>query len=79
MLTVTVVRITSDLSLARTYVSVFPSDKQEQAIKAVNHNKKSIRLELGKRIKNQLRAIPDLDFFIDDSLDYADNINKLLN
>ena len=79
MLTVTVVRVTADLSLAKIYISVFPSDKQELVIEAVNENKKTIRHELGKRVKNQLRVIPDLSFFIDDSLDYADNINKLLN
>lgn len=79
MLTVTVVRVTPDFSLAKIYISAFPSDKREKAIEAINENKKTIRHELGKRIRNQLRAIPDLNFFIDDSLDYADNINKLLN
>ena len=78
-LTVTVFRVKSDFSLAKIYVSAFPSEKKEKAIEAINQNKKTIRHELGKRIRNQLRAIPDLDFYIDDSLDYADNINKLLN
>lgn len=79
MLTVTVARVTADLSLAKIYISVFPSEKQEQAMEAINENKKTIRHELGKRVRNQLRVIPDLNFFIDDSLDYADNIDKLLN
>ncbi len=79
LLTVTVVRVTADLSLAKIYVSIFPSDNKEKVIDAINQNKKSIRHELGKKVKNQLRVIPELSFFIDDSLDYADNIEKLLN
>jgi ribosome-binding factor A len=78
MLTVTVVRVTPDLSLAKIYISVFPTDKQDKVLEAINQTNKNLRHELGKRVKNQLRVIPELSFYIDDSLDYAENINNLL-
>ena len=66
------------MSVARVYLSIFPSEKAEELIKNINANMKTIRFELGKRVRFQLRIIPELKFFIDDSLDYIDKIDSLL-
>ena len=66
------------LSVARAYLSIFPSEKAEEIIKNVNDNMKSIRYELGTRVRHQLRIIPELKFFVDDSLDYLEKIDELL-
>ena len=63
---------------ARAYLSIFPSEKAEEIIKNVNDNMKSIRYELGTRVRHQLRIIPELKFFVDDSLDYLEKIDELL-
>ena len=78
LISVSAVRISPDLSIARAYLSVFPSEKGEEIVKNVNDNMKSIRYELGKRVRYQLRIIPELKFFVDDSLDYIDKIDSLL-
>ncbi len=78
MVSVTRVKISPDLSICTAYLSVFPSNRGEEIIKNVNDNKKTIRYELGTRVRNQLRIIPDLRFFIDDSLDYIEHIDELL-
>lgn len=78
MVSVTTVRVSPDLSVCRVYLSIFPSEKGEELLKNISDNQKSIRYELGKRERYQLRIIPELRFFIDDSLDYIDNIDKLL-
>ena len=78
MVSVTAVRVSPDLSVAKAYLSIFPSDKADELIKAIRANTKSIRYDLGQRVRLQLRKIPDLTFFIDDSLDYIENIDKLL-
>ena len=78
LITVTVVRITPDLTLARIYLSIFPLKENENFIQIVNQNIKIIRNHLGKRVRHQLRNVPELLFFRDDSLDYIDNINRLL-
>ena len=78
LVSVSAVRISPDLSVARAYLSVFPSDRGEEIIKNVNANMKSIRYELGTRVRFQLRIIPELKFFIDDSLDYLEHIDELL-
>ena len=75
---VSAVRMSPDLSVARAYLSVFPSDRGEEIIKNVNANMKSIRYELGTRVRFQLRIIPELKFFLDDSLDYLEHIDELL-
>ena len=59
-------------------VSVFPSEKAEEMVKNINENMKSIRFELGTRVRHQLRIIPELKFFVDDSLDYIEKIDSLL-
>lgn len=78
LVSVTAVRVSPDLSVAKAYLSIFPSDKVDELIKAIRANTKSIRYDLGQRVRLQLRKIPDLTFFIDDSLDYIENIDKLL-
>ena len=75
---VSAVRISPDMSLARVYLSVFPSEKAEEMVKNINNNMKSIRYELGTRVRHQLRIIPELKFFVDDSLDYIEKIDSLL-
>ncbi len=78
MVTVTKVYVTSDLSIARVYLSIFGKDAR-QILKLVEMKGKEIRKQLGMRVKNQLRQVPGLRFYIDDSLDYIENIEKLLN
>ncbi len=69
LVSVSVVRISPDMSVARVYLSVFPSDKSAEIVQNINDNTKSIRFELGTRVRHQLRIIPELKFFVDDSLD----------
>ena len=78
LVSVSAVRISPDMSVARAYLSIFPSEKAEEMIKNINANMKSIRYELGNRLRFQLRIIPELKFFVDDSLDYAAHIDELL-
>lgn len=78
MISVTRVRISPDLSVCTAYLSVFPSEKGEEIIKNITANEKTVRYELGTRVRNQLRIIPELRFFIDDSLDYIERIDELL-
>ena len=78
LISVTNVRVSSDMSIAHSHLSIFPSEKGEEIIQNVNENMKSIRFELGKRAGNQLRIIPELFFHLDDSLDYIENIDNLL-
>ena len=78
LVSVSVVRISPDLSYAKAYLSIFPSERGEEIVKNINYNMKAIRFELGKRLRFQLRIIPELKFFVDDSLDYAAHIDELL-
>ena len=78
VVSVSAVRISPDMSIARVYLSVFPSEKAEEIVKNVNDNMKTIRYELGTRVRHQLRIIPELKFFVDDSLDYIEKIDSLL-
>ena len=78
IVSVSTVRISPDLSVARVYLSIFPSGKAEELIQNVNANMKAVRYELGTRVRHQLRIIPELKFFIDDSLDYIEKIDALL-
>ena len=78
MVSVTRVKISPDLSICTAYLSVFPSEKGAEILKNINANEKSIRCDLGTRVRNQLRIIPELRFFIDDSLDYIEHIDELL-
>jgi ribosome-binding factor A len=78
MVTVTKVRVSPDLSIARVYLSLFPVQDKEEFIEYINSLAGQIRYDLGKRIRHQLRKVPALSFFIDDSLDYIENIDKLI-
>lgn len=78
LVSVSAVRISPDMSIARVYLSVFPSERGQEIVKNINDNMKSIRYELGTRVRHQLRIIPELKFFVDDSLDYAERIDELL-
>ena len=78
MITVTKVYITADLGIARVYLSIFGKDAKE-VVRQVESRGGEIRRQLGNRVKNQLRQVPELRFFVDDSLDYIDNIDKLIN
>ncbi|MDR1527573.1 MAG: 30S ribosome-binding factor RbfA [Dysgonamonadaceae bacterium] len=78
MITVTKVRISPDLSVAKAYLSLFPSDRGAELLENIHRNGKAIRYELGMRIGQQIRKIPELTFFLDDSIDYLENIDKLL-
>lgn len=78
LVSVSIVRISPDMSYARVYLSIFPSERGEEIVKNINDNMKSIRFELGNRVRHQLRIIPELKFFVDDSLDYAAHIDELL-
>lgn len=78
LVSVSIVRISPDMSVARVYLSVFPSEKSAEIVKNINENAKSIRFELGTRVRHQLRIIPELRFFVDDSLDYIEKIDQLL-
>lgn len=78
MLTLTKVRVTADLGLAKVYVSVFPSENGQESIENMNTHVTHIRHELAQKIRHQVRKIPQLRFYLDDSLDYIDNIDQLL-
>lgn len=78
MVSVTRCRVSPDLSICTAYLSIFPSEKADQTLKNIVANEKTIRYDLGTRVRNQLRIIPELRFFIDDSLDYIDHIDELL-
>lgn len=78
LVSVSVVRISPDMSIARVYLSIFPSERSEELVKNINDNMKAIRYELGTRVRYQLRIIPELKFFVDDSLDYIEKIDSLL-
>lgn len=78
IITVTSVRVSPDLGVAKVYISIFPTDKKEDVLQSVRMHTKQFRYELAQRVKHQLRIIPELSFFLDDSLDYIENIDKLL-
>lgn len=78
LVSVSAVRISPDLSIARVYLGIFPSDKADDLLKNISANARSVRYELGTRVRHQLRIIPELKFFIDDSLDYVEHIDELL-
>ncbi len=78
MVSVTRCRISPDLSVCTAYLSIFPSERGEEMLKNIQGNEKTIRYELGTRVRYQLRVIPELRFFIDDSLDYIEHIDELL-
>jgi len=78
LVSVSACRISPDLSVCRVYLSVFPSERAEEIVQNINVNQKQVRFELGSRVGKQLRIIPELKFFVDDSLDYVEHIDELL-
>ncbi len=78
IISVSKVTVTTDLSIAKVYLSVFPSEKRDELVSGIQSNTSLIRHELAKRTRNQLRRMPELSFFGDDSLDYIENIDKSL-
>lgn len=78
LVTVTKVRVSPDLSVAKVYLSVFPFDKHELIVKNIKAAATQIRFLLGKRVKNQLRIVPELAFFNDDSMEYVERIEELI-
>ena len=78
IVSVSAVRVSPDLSVAKAYLSVFPSAKAQEVIDSINQSQKTVRYELAQRVRHQLRKTPELAFYLDDSLDYIDNIDKLL-
>ena len=79
MITVTKVSVTPDLAFAKTFVSIFsPGADNTEILKSIQSYTKETRHKLATRVKNQLRVVPDLQFYIDDSLDYIENIENLL-
>jgi len=77
-ITVTAVRITPDLSMARVHLSIFIEKDKAAVMEKVTALRKEIRKRIGNKVGKQMRIVPDFEFFIDDSLDYAENIDKLL-
>lgn len=78
MVTVTSVRISPDLSYAKVYLSIFPFGKHEEVMASLEANNWFIRKTLGTKIRNQMRIVPELAFFLDDSFEYIDKIDNLL-
>lgn len=78
MVTVTTVRVSPDFSFAKVYLSVFGKMEPKECVDLISANAKMVRGELGNRIKNQLRITPEVAFYVDDSLDYAEEIDDLL-
>ena len=78
IVSVSAVRVSPDLSIARAYLSVFPSDKAPEMIESINASSKTVRYELAQKVRFQLRKVPELHFYLDDSLDYIANIDSLL-
>lgn len=78
IISVTKVKVTSDLGQAKAYISVFPSEKRNEIIKSITENTPSIRHELAQRTKHQLRRMPNLLFYSDDSLDYIETLDTSL-
>lgn len=79
LVSVTKVHITSDLSIAKIYLSIFPVNDAKTYIETLAENSSQLRHDLAQRMKNQLRRIPELHFFLDDSLDYIEGIDQELN
>lgn len=79
IVSVSSVKVSPDLSIARAYLSVFPSNKGQEMIDSINRNARTIRYELAQKVRFQLRKTPELSFHLDDSLDYIEKIDALLD
>lgn len=78
LISVSKVAVTTDLSIAKVYISIFPVKGAQELLEGIKSNQPLIKHELSQRTRNQLRRVPELMFFIDDSLDYIENIEKSL-
>lgn len=78
-MSVSTVRVSPDLSVAKAYLSIFPSEKAPEMIVNIEASAKTVRYELAQKVRFQLRKVPELQFYLDDSLDYIENIDKLLD
>lgn len=78
LVSVSTVRVSPDLSIARVYLSIFPSERAEEILNNIKSQTRTCRYELAQAVKTTLRKCPDLSFFIDDSLDYVENIDRIL-
>ena len=78
IVSVSAVRVSPDLSIAKAYLSIFPADKSAAILENIKKQSKTVRYELAQAVKQTLRKCPDLQFYLDDSLDYIENIDRLL-
>ena len=78
MVSVTRTKISPDLSICTAYLSIFPSERGEELLQNIEKNQAQVRYALGQRVRHQLRIVPELKFFLDDSLDCIDHIDELL-
>lgn len=78
MVTVTAARVSPDFSYARIYFSCFPFSEAQTVLKALQQNTWSLRRDLGQRLKDQLKNVPEVEFALDDSLEYIDKIDQAL-
>lgn len=78
LVSVSTVRVSPDLSIAKVYLSIFPPEKSKEILENIKRQTKTVRYDLAQQVKETLRKCPDLQFFLDDSLDYAENIDRLL-
>lgn len=78
IVSVSAVRVSPDLSIAKAYLSIFPSERAAEVMANIEASRQTVRYELAQIVRHQLRKVPELQFYLDDSLDYIDNINALL-
>lgn len=78
LVSVSQVRVSPDLSIAKAYLSIFPTDKSNEILENIKAQSRTVRYELAQNVKEVLRKCPELQFYLDDSLDYAENIDRLL-
>ena len=78
LVSVSGVKVSPDLSVAKIYISVFPSEKAEAVMAALEENTRALRGELGAKVGKQLRIVPEIVFYLDSSLDYVEHIEELL-
>ena len=78
LVSVSAVRVSPDLSIAKAYLSIFPTEKSQEILANINRQAKTVRYELAQAVRQILRKCPDLQFYLDDSLDYIENIDRLL-
>lgn len=78
IVSVSQVRVSPDLSIAKAYLSIFPSEKSAEILENIKNQSRTIRYELAQNVKDVLRKCPELQFYLDDSLEYIENIDRLL-